>query len=91
MYLYGASGHGKVIKEIVESQGKTVKGFVDDNIHINEMAGIPVKHSLDEVDEVIVSIGMNKTRKAVAEITLHGAKSSNWMYGMLTIFLCGWT
>ena len=67
MYLYGASGHGKVIKEILESQGRIVDGFVDDNPDVNTLAGLPVLHSMDGVDEVILSIGDNKTRKLVAE------------------------
>lgn len=67
MYLYGASGHGKVIKEILESQGKAVDGFVDDDPSVNGLAGLPVKHSMEGVDEVIVSIGINQTRKKVVE------------------------
>ena len=67
MYLYGASGHGKVIKEIIESQNQTIEGFIDDNINIYELAGLPVKHSTQDADEVIVSIGVNVTRKKVVE------------------------
>lgn len=67
MYLYGASGHGKVIKDILESQGRKVAGFVDDNIAINELSGLPVKHSMEGVDEIIVSIGIDRTRKTVVE------------------------
>ena len=67
MYLYGASGHGKVIKEILESQGRQVDGFIDDNPEVTELAGLPVQHSMEDVDEVIVSIGVNQTRKKVVE------------------------
>lgn len=67
MYLYGASGHGKVIKEILESRNKVTDGFIDDNPNINEIAGLPVFHSADQADEIIISIGVNKTRKMVAE------------------------
>ena len=67
MYLYGAGGHGKVIKEILESQGRDVEGFIDDNPNIIEISGLPVRHSLDGVDEVVVSIGINETRKKVVE------------------------
>jgi sugar O-acyltransferase (sialic acid O-acetyltransferase NeuD family) len=67
MFLYGASGHGKVVREIVESQGLKVDGFIDDNTAISELAGLPVKHRVDDDDEVIVSIGVNSTRKKVAE------------------------
>ena len=67
MYLYGASGHGKVIKEILEAQGRKVDGFIDDNPNINELSGLPVLHSTEGVDEVIISIGVNATRKRVVE------------------------
>ncbi len=67
VFLYGASGHGKVIKDILESQGRKVEGFIDDNPKTNELSGMVVKHSVDDSDEVIVSIGINKTRKKVVE------------------------
>ena len=67
MYLYGASGHGKVVKEILESKGRSLQGFIDDNTEVNELAGLPVRHTQENVDEVIVSIGVNKTRKKVVE------------------------
>ena len=67
IYLYGASGHGKVIREILESQGKAVEGFVDDNPDINELSGLPVQHTMEGVDEVVVSIGVNRIRKKVVE------------------------
>lgn len=65
VYLYGASGHGKVIKDILASQNRKVEGFIDDNFEIKELSGLTVKHSMDGVDEVIVSIGVNKTRKMI--------------------------
>ena len=67
MYLYGASGHGKVIKEILEAQGRNVVGFIDDNPNINELSGLSVFHSTEDADDVIVSIGINATRKKVVE------------------------
>ena len=67
VYLYGASGHGKVIKEILESQGRSVGGFIDDNPEVNELAGLPVWHSADGMAQVIVSIGSNCIRKKVVE------------------------
>ncbi len=67
MYLYGASGHGKVIKDILEAQGRRVDGFIDDNQLVNELSGMPVIHSAENADEVIVSIGVNPTRKMIVE------------------------
>ena len=31
MFLYGASGHAKVIIDILEACGMTVEGLIDDN------------------------------------------------------------
>ena len=38
-YLFGASGHGKVIKEILNASGIKVEAFIDDNLSVNEFAG----------------------------------------------------
>lgn len=67
MYLYGASGHGKVIKEILEIQGVSVKAFIDDNKAVSEMCDKLVKHTADGLSPIIVSIGNNQSRKIVAE------------------------
>ena len=66
IYLYGAGGHGKVIKEIIEACGGKVEAFVDDNLSRNEWAGLPVVHDVEGKDEMIVSIGSNKARKMIA-------------------------
>lgn len=67
MYLYGASGHGKVIKDIVEANGDTVNAFIDDNKDLDELAGLPVLHSAKGLSPIIVSIGVNKVRKMIVE------------------------
>lgn len=67
LYLYGASGHGKVVKDILDSQHREVKGFIDDNPNVNRVAGLPVKHSVEKDDQVIVGVGINTTRKMIAE------------------------
>lgn len=67
MYLYGASGHGKVIKDIIEAQGGDVEGFVDDNPELSCYCGKPVSHNADGLSPIIVSIGDNKTRKIIVE------------------------
>lgn len=77
MFLYGASGHGKVIKEILESQHRIVEGFVDDNPNVNAVGGLPVKHSLNGNEEILVSIGINRIRKKVVEkLTCRIAKAA---------------
>ena len=35
MYLYGASGHAKVIIDILKSQGKNILGLIDDNLSLS--------------------------------------------------------
>lgn len=67
MYLYGASGHGKVIKDIVEASGGKVQAFIDDNLNVNELCGVPVIHEAAGCNPVIVSIGVNHIRKMITE------------------------
>lgn len=67
VFLYGASGHGKVIKDIIEANGDKVVAFVDDNPDIVELAGTPVLHKVGDSEIVIVSIGVNRTRKMIAQ------------------------
>ena len=67
MYLYGASGHAKVIIDIVKSEGKDIIGLVDDNESVFELLGYVVEHSLPIEGSFIISIGDNKIRKIVSE------------------------
>lgn len=66
--LYGAGGHAKVIRDIVEACGMTVAGIVDDNPSINRFMEMEVLHHTATLSSpVIVSIGINGTRKKVVE------------------------
>lgn len=67
MYLYGASGHAKVIIDILKSQGKNILGLIDDDLSINELLGYPVYHEADNLSPQIISVGDNKIRKKIAE------------------------
>lgn len=67
MYLFGASGHGKVIKEILNANGIKVEAFVDDNPNVNECGGRPVLHDATGLSPMIVSIGVNRIRKMIVE------------------------
>lgn len=67
MILYGASGHGRVIKEIIDAQGGQIEAFMDDNLSLNEYCGKKVLHNAEGVDNVIVSIGDNAVRKKVVQ------------------------
>lgn len=67
MYLYGASGHAKVIIDIIKAQGGVVEGLVDDNSGLKELRGIPVLHDVFGLSPFIISIGNCKIRKMIAE------------------------
>ena len=70
MNIYGASGHGKVIIDIVKSVNGNITSVYDDNKDISHVYGYPVTHVLN--DEIlhrgtILAIGNNAIRKSVAE------------------------
>jgi sugar O-acyltransferase (sialic acid O-acetyltransferase NeuD family) len=69
MILYGASGHAKVIIEILEKLGITVERLFDDNEKISSLNGYQcTRYDNSKVDsQMIVSIGDNNTRKTIAE------------------------
>ena len=67
MNLYGASGHAKVIIDILTANQVAIDALVDDNPELQELHGIPVIHSADGLSPFIVSIGNNKIRKIIAE------------------------
>ena len=67
MYLYGASGHAKVIKDALESQGIKVLGLVDDNPQVESLDGMPVLHSAEGLSPFIVSVGNCAVRRKIVE------------------------
>jgi sugar O-acyltransferase (sialic acid O-acetyltransferase NeuD family) len=67
MYLYGASGHAKVIIDILESNREKIEGLYDDNDALVELSGYPVLGTSQVKSPLIISIGDNKTRKKIAE------------------------
>ena len=70
MILTGASGHAKVIIDILEKSGQTVDFLVDTNDSIKQLSGIPVIHQdeykAEQQHELILSIGANQVRKRLA-------------------------
>ncbi|MEJ8801535.1 acetyltransferase [Pontibacter sp. H249] len=69
MYLYGASGHAKVIMDILQSMAVPVTGLFDDNPVAQKLNGVPVlgKYKGQVLDgELIISIGDNGIRARVA-------------------------
>ena len=69
--LIGASGHGKVILDIIRAQGDTVIGFLDDNA-TGFCCGVPILGPVSDAKKYseakfIIAIGANHMRKRIAE------------------------
>ncbi|WP_246034010.1 acetyltransferase [Flavobacterium sangjuense] len=68
--LYGASGHGKVIIDILNAVGVKIKSVIDDNPKSESILGIPVaktsEYDMSSLGETIISIGNNKVRKKLS-------------------------
>lgn len=68
LYLYGASGHGKVIAEIAEENGFEIQAFIDaDETKISMLKYKIVHHIPTKLSNLIISIGNNNIRKKIAE------------------------
>lgn len=67
VYLYGASGHAKVVLDIAKMACVKVPCLIDDNPQINELAGLPVVHTAEELSPIIVTIGECQTRRKIVE------------------------
>lgn len=67
MYLYGASGHGKVIAEIAEDKDILIEGFIDMDQSKAKLLDYTVIHNVpNHYIEAIISIGNNEVRKKIA-------------------------
>ncbi len=67
VYLYGASGHAKVVIDIAKQAYIDVPCLIDDNPVLNELAGLPVVHSADSLSPIIVTIGDCQIRRKIVE------------------------
>jgi sugar O-acyltransferase (sialic acid O-acetyltransferase NeuD family) len=68
MFIYGASGYGKVVLELAEVSGKSVDFFVDDNVDLVRVRDILVFANIPEnALQGILAIGSNKIRKRLSE------------------------
>lgn len=72
--IIGASGHGKVVADIVRKSGDRVYGFLDDNTELKDtFLGFPVLGTTDnyekykDITEFIIAIGDAKIRDAISE------------------------
>ena len=72
MYLYGASGHCKVIIDSIEaSTDKIIKGVFDDNIEFVKILNAPICNfetfDKTKIHEMFISVGNNAIRKMISE------------------------
>ena len=65
VFLYGASGHAKVVMDIVRKAYYDVPCLIDDNPAVNELSGMPVVHSAEGLSPIIVTIGDCQIRKKI--------------------------
>lgn len=66
--LFGASGHAKVIKDIIEASGNKVGCLYDDMPRYSEIHGSTVVKTseIQVMGPMIISIGSNRVRKTIA-------------------------
>lgn len=67
MYLYGASGHAKVVIDILRAEKVSIDGLIDDDPEKCELMSYPIYHDTKDKYPIIISIGDNRIRKRVAE------------------------
>lgn len=70
MIIFGASGHAKVIIDIVKSTGqKSIDFILDDDRSIKSIGDFEVKHEVEESmvsQDLVIAVGNNITRKKLA-------------------------
>ncbi len=68
--LYGASGHGKVVIDILKSSTDAAISVIDDNPKSDSILGVPIIKTTDaalaQLKKTIISIGNNKVRKRLS-------------------------
>jgi sugar O-acyltransferase (sialic acid O-acetyltransferase NeuD family) len=70
MILYGASGHAKVVIEILENSGIIIDELFDDNSEIVSLSGYSCSlfsRSVIRGKDLIITIGDNRTRKLIVD------------------------
>ncbi len=66
--VYGASGHAKVVIDIIRSNQKKIAQILDDNDAITTVLGCPVEKPVTTTyHEVVIAIGDNKIRKTIVK------------------------
>ena len=67
MFLYGASGHAKVIIDILRAGHESIEALFDDNVEVTSLLGHPVLRPSEVRGPLIVSIGNNRIRKRIVD------------------------
>ncbi|MEO8234885.1 MAG: acetyltransferase [Flavobacterium sp.] len=69
--LYGASGHCKVIIDILQSNNQIIKVVIDDAPKLNRILGFSILNASEfdfsSIQNMILSIGNNKVRKKISD------------------------
>lgn len=71
--IIGASGHGKVVADIIQKSGDKIVGFLDDNPSIGkEFMGFPILGTVNDYEEYdtaefVIAIGNAKIRERIAQ------------------------
>ncbi|MCC5936777.1 MAG: acetyltransferase [Lunatimonas sp.] len=80
MYIYGASGHGRVIIDMIDSY-EQIHGVFDDDPQKTELLGYPVLGSLPATfvftSDLFIAIGDNHSRKTINDRLVHRVKFAN--------------
>ena len=67
MYLYGASGHAKVIIDILKANHESIEALFDDDESLTHLLDYPVLRPSEVRGPLIISIGSNNIRQKIAE------------------------
>ncbi|GAK99716.1 acetyltransferase [Nonlabens ulvanivorans] len=73
LYIYGASGHGKVVLDAAFKSGTNSITFIDDDKNLNNFKEFRVLHKLPKGSPYIIAIGNNKIREKIQKH--HGSES----------------
>ena len=61
-YIYGASGHGKVLLDSLKQSGIVIDGFIDDDSSKISYMNLPVMNKTNIKDLDIIYCGIGSTR-----------------------------
>ncbi len=70
MYIFGASGHAKVIIDILHRSGTPINGIFDDDKSKQELNTYQVSNTINVAlrnEHFIIAIGDNRTRKKISK------------------------